>query len=110
MRGPIASGVVPAKAVERDEHDIMRLLRRSGVRAVVNVDDRQGGVSRRFLRPGRVSGKAKTEGKYCKKRSIQRGKTHPTTPASAYRTSRPLKIKQRRSWAFVAGRAASRRR
>src|SRR5580698_991644 len=101
MRGPIASGVVPAKAVERDEHDVMRLLRSSGVRAVVNVDDRQGGVSRRFLRPGRVSGKAKTEGKYCKKRSIQRGKTHPTYPC----TSLPYMRDLSRWSAAVAGRS-----
>ena len=47
MRGVVAPGVVPSETVERDEHDIVRLLRGIGVRTVVDMDDRQRKILRR---------------------------------------------------------------
>ena len=44
MRGVVALGVVPAEAVERNQHEIMLALRPGGVGAVVDVRQRQCGI------------------------------------------------------------------
>ena len=44
MRGVVALGVVPAEAVERNQDDVVLLLRLGGVGAVIDVDERERGI------------------------------------------------------------------
>ena len=44
VRRAVPLGVVPAKAVQRDQHHVMRVLRRRRIGAVVDMNDRQGRI------------------------------------------------------------------
>ena len=53
IRSTVALRVVPAEAIEGDQHEIMRLLRRGGIGAVIGVCERKSRVEIGLLRERR---------------------------------------------------------